>query len=147
MLPRPKSIFDSVDMFPSVDTGVEYLQTEGYRKVVGLAQTRGGEYSMIMRGSTDPFNKMVVEAAASLSRTMQRWIDENPSVTEIGMEPLDAPPRFIKDTGARLVLRGRIKAVRAPIFNAVFDPKYAVTKHIYMGDEELFPVVVGTHWH
>lgn len=146
MLPRPKSIFDSVDMFPSVDTGVEYLQTEGYRKVVGLAQTRGGEYSMIMRGSTDPFNKMVVEAAAILSRNMQEWLDDNPRVAWIGMEHPHAPPRFIKDTGARLVLRGSIKAVRVPHFKGG-DPKYTFTKHVYIGNEELFPVVVGTHWH
>ena len=146
MLPRPKSIFNSVDMVPSVNTGVEYLQTEGYRKVVGLAKTRGGEYSMIMRGSTDPFNKNVVETAAILSRNMQEWLDDNPRVAWIGMEPPHAPPRFIKDTGARLVLRGSIKAVRVPDFKAG-GPKYAFTKHIYMGDEELFPVVVGTHWH
>ena len=163
-LPRPKSIFDA-DPHPAVQTGVSIAYPESYRRILGIAVhgRPDGPHQVIMRGAGDQENDGLVDAAANLSRQIDRWMKDNLNVVVDGGVMYGHVPTLADVVGydpERLfgpidvngnVMTGKIESKRNPNLRMQGDPLVIYRKRIYLQRPgtrpmEVVPVTMSRGW-
>ena len=164
-LPRPKSVLD--DIHPLVNTGKTVSFSAGFRRILGIVipdTSPNGTQRILVRGTQDPENEAIVEAAAQLSRAMTVWLKANTMIVEDGGVIYGHGPPTMADIVGKgpgpqfgpidvngNILTGKIEQKRNPRLRAQGDPLVIYRKHVYIKfpgtvPVECKPLAMGRGW-